>query len=227
LKCAKKESAGVDPFEPESPNVIVCEGWQDASLISGLLEHLRITNCDVTYPTKAEGANGRSGIENTVYLLSGRAGSVSGVLVVGDADDNPAASFKELVKAFCDPFKPPDEPFTVHIGRKKTTGIYLLPGKGKTGALEHLFLEAIALINPTGMHCIEELQTCANTTTDWSSNKLAKMKLACYVATHCKNDPCCSPAYLWSSKNRVFDLANMAFKELGDFLLEFSAAVLT
>lgn len=223
MKCANKESAGAPLFEPESPNVIICEGWQDASLICALLEHLDISNCDVTYPTKAEGANGKTGIKNSLYLLSAHARTLNGVLVIGDADGNPELTFQELCDAFCDPFKPPPQAHKLHSGKHHKTAIYLIPGKGKTGALEHLLLEAVNNVNATGVHCIEQFRACVGTTADWSANKLAKMRLACYVASHCKNDPCCSPAYLWSSKNKLFDLSNTAFEELSEFLLSFSS----
>jgi hypothetical protein len=58
---------------------------------------------------------------------------------------------------------------------------------------------------------------------NWSANKQAKMKLACYIATQCKNDPCCSPAFIWATKNKVLEIANPVFKELSDLLAEFAA----
>jgi hypothetical protein len=200
----------------------VCEGWQDASFICGLLKQLDITNCDVTYPTKIEGGNGKEAINKVVGLLAGRAASLSGVAVIGDADPDPAESFKELCKGFSAPFKAPPQCFAVHQGRRHRTAVFLIPGNGKTGALEHLFLEAITLAKPTALDCVNAYRDCAQTTTDWSENKIGKMRLAAYVAAHCKNDPCCSPAFLWTSKNQVFDIASPAFQEVRDFLIAFT-----
>ena len=96
-------------------------------------------------------------------------------------DDDPDSSFKDVVQAFVDPFKPPPTGFVVHKTKKYKTGVFLAPGKGKTGALEHLLLEAATLANPDALKCREDFRHCVKTTTDWSSNKQAKMKLACYI----------------------------------------------
>lgn len=222
MKCAEKELPGAPPFEPESPYVIVCEGWQDASFVCGLLRHLGITNCDVTYPTKIDGGNGKEGINKVVGLLAGRAASLSGVAVIGDADTDPDESFKNLCTGFVSPFKAPSVCFSVLQGKRHRTAVFLIPGKGKTGTLEHLFLEAIILANSTALDCVDKYRDCTQTTTDWSENKIGKMRLAAYVAAHCKNDPCCSPAFLWTSKNHVFDIASPAFNEVCEFLREFT-----
>jgi hypothetical protein len=222
LKCAEKEVAGGPPFDPESPFVIVCEGWQDASLVCGLLASLGITNCDVTYPTKTDGGNGKDAINKVVSLLVGRASDLNGIAVIADADPKPEDSFRTVCSSFAKPFEPPPKCFDIHQGRKHRTAVYLIPGRGKTGALEHLFLDAITGANPNALHCIDAYRDCTQSTADWSENKIGKMRLAAYVAAYCKNDPCCSPAFLWSSKNRILDLANPMFDELKGFLTEFT-----
>lgn len=222
MKCAEKEVPGAPPFEPESPYVIVCEGWQDASFICALLDDLGITNCDVTYPTKKNGGNGKEAISKVVGLLAGRAADLKGVAVIGDADPDPVKSFTELCKGFTAPLHAPPQSFAVHHGKRHRAAIFLIPGQGKTGALEHLFLEAITLANPTALDCVNDYRICTQTTANWSENKVAKMRLAAYVAAHCHNDPCCSPAFLWTSKNQIFDIASPAFQELRDFLVEFT-----
>jgi hypothetical protein len=223
LKCDEKEAQGAKPFEPESPYVIVCEGFQDMAFVCALLKYHGISNCDVTYPKKTDGGNGQTGIKNVVSLLAGRAAELSGVFIVADADEDPAASFKEVAKAFVDPFKPPESGFTIHKTKKHRTGVFLIPGNGRSGALENLLLEAAITTNPNAMHCIEEFQRCCNTITDWPASKQAKMKFACYIASQCKNDPCCSPAYIWASKNKVLDIASPVFGELVALLKEFAA----
>jgi hypothetical protein len=225
LKCAEKEVAGAPPFEPESPFVIVCEGWQDASFVCALLERLGVTNCDVTYPKKSDGGNGKDAIKKMVLLLAGRKPVLSGLAVIADADSTPEDSFKGICESFSAPYKPPPNCFEMHEHKETRTAIFLIPGRNKTGALEHLFLDAIQAVNPDGLRCVDALRECAQVTREWSENKIGKMRLAAYVATNCKNDPCCSPAYLWSSKNMVFEISNPVFKELSDFLEAFTAEV--
>lgn len=84
MKCDDKETLGGKPFEPESPFVVVCEGFHEMALVCALLRHLDISNCDVTYPKKQDGANGKTGIKNLMALLAGRSSSLNGVFVVAD-----------------------------------------------------------------------------------------------------------------------------------------------
>jgi hypothetical protein len=222
LKCAEKEIPGAPPFEPESPYVIVCEGWQDASFVCALLKDLGITNCDVTYPRKSDGGNGKDAIAKVLTLLAGRASAIEGIAVIGDADVNLANSFAEVCNGFPQPFVAPTQCFTVADGKKHRTGVFLIPGDNKTGTLEHLFIEAITLANPTALNCVETYRNCTATTTNWTDNKIGKMRLAAYVAAHCEDDPCCSPAYMWTSKKQVFQISSPAFQELRDFLVTFT-----
>lgn len=203
-------------FEPESPFVIVCEGFHEGSLVCELLKHLKITNCDVTFPKK----NGRSGIAEVVGLLAGRAWDLhlKRVFIVADAETNAGTSFTDMCKAFVFPFRAPKTPFTVRQDKHFRTGIFILPGAGKNGALEHLLLDAAKEKTPEHLKCIETFEECVGTTGGWSENKKAKLRLACYVATHCQNDPCCGTGFIWRSDNVMLDIASGVFKELGDFL---------
>jgi hypothetical protein len=142
--------------------------------------------------------------------------------VIADADPDPQKSFKDVCGGFSHPFKAPAQCFVVSDGKHHRTAVFLIPGNGKTGTLEHLFLEAITLANPTALGCVDAYRTCTNTTGQWSENKIGKMCLATYVAAHCENDPCCSPAFLWTSKNQVFLISSPAFQELTDFLVAFT-----
>lgn len=224
MKCDEKEVAAIKPFEPESPYVIVCEGFHDMSLVCRLLKRMGITNCDVTYPKKTDGGNGKDAIAQYVSLLAGRAADLQGLLVVTDADDDAAKAFKEITPAFVKPFPPPPKPFEVHKDRHMRSAVFLTPGKGKTGALEDLLLDIAVATDANGLTCVDALKTCAAPTmTGWSANKQAKMRLACYIATHCEKEPCCSPAFVWSSKYKVFDIKSPILTELADFLVSFSA----
>jgi hypothetical protein len=223
LKCDSKESGGSALFEPESPYIIVCEGFHDMALVCALLGHLNITNCDVTYPKKVDGGNGKEAINAVVKLLAGRADDISGILVVADADESPTASFEKLSTAFVEPLRPPPTSFSIHQTRQHRTGIFLSPGAGKTGELEHLLLEAVKAEDADALKCIEDFENCCGTTKDWAENKRAKMRLACYIASHCQNDPCCSPAFIWTRKNKVIDIGSPAFQELANCLIDFTS----
>jgi hypothetical protein len=214
LKCDEKAAKSENAFEPESPFVIVCEGFHERSLTCALLVRLGITNCDVTFPKHS----GKSGIKDVVALLAGREEALKGVFIVADADTNAQESFKMLCKAYASPFPEPLSAFTVHQGKKHRTGIFLMPGKGKTGALEHLLLEAVKEKSPQALECIENFENCVATTEMWTENKKAKMRFACYVATHCKNDPSCGTGFIWTTKNLMLEINSPVFEELCEFL---------
>jgi hypothetical protein len=227
LKCDEKEFKRDKAFEPESPYVIVCEGFQDSGLICALLRQLNITNCDVTYPKKRrDGANGKDAIFKVLEVVSQQkvgGESLRGIAVVRDADEDPEASFKETAAGFPAPYVAPKEGFTIEQAKYRT-GIFLIPGKGKRGTLEHLLLDAVAAKNPPVVECVNKLETCASWRIDWSSNKNAKMKMHSVVASFCKDDPGCSLGFIWSKKaDNPMDIASPVFKELEDFLRAFSA----
>ena len=70
MKCDEKEKTRDEPFKPESPFVIVCEGFHEAGFVCALLRHLGIDNCDVTFPKqKRDGAEGESGILEWTPIL--------------------------------------------------------------------------------------------------------------------------------------------------------------
>ncbi len=222
MKCDEKEAKREKPFEPESPYVIVCEGFQDSGLICALLRHLKITNCDVTFPKKRrDGANGKDAIFAILKLLSGF--KPEGLAVIRDADENSDDSFKETAAGFPTPYGAPRTAFTVEKAKHRT-GIFLLPGRGKIGTLENLLLDAVAAKTPPVIDCINQLEHCANWRAGWGNNKNAKMKMHCAVASFCKDDPGCSLGFIWSKgADNPMDISSPIFKELADFLREFSA----
>lgn len=227
MKCDDKEEVRPAPFKPENQFVIVCEGFQDGGFFCALLEHLKITNCDVTFPKKKrDGANGKEGIPEMVRLLS-EVETINGIAIMRDADEDDADSFKEAQSAFTGKFVAPKSPFVADRGKHKTTAVFLIPGKGQLGALETLLLKAVFSSHPEFATCMKSLETCHKITEDWSEKKKAKMRMQCVIASFCKNDPGCSLGFIWKKgKDNPIDLASDAFQELGNFLLDFTSAPL-
>jgi hypothetical protein len=226
LKCDEKESVRPAPFKPTSPLVIVCEGFQDAGFVCALLRHLKIDNCDVTYPKKRrDGANGNSGIPAMVQLLSAEP-IVNGIALLWDADLNADDSFRDACAAFVAPFHAPKNKFSVETHKDRSTGIFMMPGDGQTGTLEHLLLKAVLAKHPDLSQCVENFGNCYPRGANWAANKKAKRDMHCVVAAFCEDDPGCSLGFIWHKKqDNPIDLANPAFKELSDFLAAFSAAI--
>jgi len=224
LKCDKKEESTMSPFEPESPYVIVCEGFQDVGLVCHLLKHLKIHNCDVTYPKKSDGGNGKDQIGAVIKLLAGSKKPATGILVIADADEDPKKSFA-AVCAVLDKYPVPSSAFTTAQKGSLRSGVFLLPGAGKKGALEHLLLDVVRNENPGIIACVEEFRRCTVGPTPWSDNDDAKMKMQCVVAATCEKNPTCSLAWVWDPKYKTIPIRidSPILKELSDFLIAFSS----
>lgn len=221
MKCDKKESYRKDSFEPESPYVIVCEGFQDVGLICELLKHLSIVNCDVTYPKRSEGGNGKEAIGIALSLLAGRP-EVEGVLVVADSDSNQAQAFADVCSVL-GRFPAPPKAFSVLKHKAMRTGVFLLPGEGRTGALEHLLLEVVRGERPDIITQVETYRTDTEGARPWPDNKNAKMKMQCIIAATCKRNPYCSLAWVWEHDTIPLRIDSPVLKELSDFLVDFAS----
>jgi hypothetical protein len=218
LKCDELGKRRIENFDPESPRVIVCEGLHDSGFICALLKHLRIQNCDVTFPKKKEG---KDGIADMVRLLS-QESTVTGIAVIRDADTDANDAFATACEGYEKPFDPPQQPFVVARG-KKTTGIFLMPGRNRTGALEHLLLDAIFATHQALADCIQALDACNDRSRDWSENQKAKMKMQCAIACFCQDNPSSSLGFIWSKGvDNPLDIASPLFGEIGQFLTDFS-----
>jgi hypothetical protein len=218
LKCDELGARRAGNFEPESPFVVVCEGFQDSGFICALLKHLHIENCDVTFPKKKMG---KSGISEMVRLLVAESG-VKGIAIVRDADGDPDGSFAEARDAFVDPFEKPKESCVIHRGKHRISAVFLIPGKTKKGTLEHLLFEAVSASHADVAKCVKDLEACARNMAAWDENKKAKMRMQSAIASFCEDDPGCSLGFIWHKKaDNPIEIASPCFKELADFLAEF------
>jgi hypothetical protein len=226
LRCDESEGRPDKLFVRESPFVVVAEGFHDVRFICNLLRSLKIENCDVTYPKKIpDGGNGKDKIGAVLRGLAARASGLEGILIVQDADRDPAASFAEAQAAFKfdgAPFKPPSAAFAVQPGKIKTA-VYLIPGPERTGTLEHLLFDAAADNNPDAAACIRELCLCSKLEQrNLNENDKAKLKLATMIATCC-DDPITSLAWVWSKGGNPIPINSPHFKELAEFLAAFTS----
>jgi len=226
LRCDEGESTVKVSFLRESPFIIVCEGFHDVCFICNLLRHLRITNCDVTFPKKIEhGGNGKDRITSVLKGLAGRIAGLEGVMVLWDADADANASFAEAAKSFLfqnSPFIPPPTPFAIHPGTIKTA-VFLTPGTGRTGTLEHLMLDAANDHNRVLQGCIDQLCLCSSfAQRGLSDNDEAKAKLAIMVAASC-DEPTCSLAWIWNKRGNPVPIDSARFTELSDFIRLFTS----
>jgi hypothetical protein len=226
LKCDEKEKVREKPFKPESPLVIVGEGFQDAGFICALLRHLKIENCDVTFPKKKrDRANGKDGMVEMAKLMV-QVPSLKGIALIRDADDKPSKAFEDSCAAFETPYRAPEKPFVVEKNKKDlSSGVFLIPGNGRTGTLKHLLLEAVFANHKDLEKCVLNFEACSTNTASWADNKKAKMKMQSVIASFCEDDPGCSLGFIWhKGVDNPIDIGNPVFSELSDFLRAFSAS---
>jgi len=100
-------------------------------------------------------------------------------------------------------------------------GTYIIPGQGRDGTLEHLLLESI---EEPKRACVDHFIDCVGVPNDLTANELAKMKMSSLAGASCHKNPWASVAYMFSDKGNPVSVDNACFKELADFLTDFSTA---
>ncbi len=214
------------PISINSPFHVVCEGNTDKAFLEHLIEHLGLQDFKVGTPERV-GAHGVSGFRKYLLAIETSSGParLRGLLVVADADDDPAQRFNEvraaLARIGCDV----PEPFTPRRVDSKnlTVGVFLMPGRGRPGTLEHLLLDAVFEHRPELERCVNEFQECLNGPAAWPENKRAKMQLHALIAGCCEEEPSTNLATLWSKRGNPVPLASARFNELVETLRYFAA----
>jgi hypothetical protein len=208
---------------------VVCEGYGDVCFVNNILGFRHIANCDIGCPSVAGGTGtGRDAIP--AYLKSvqtavqlGKA-NLQGLLVVADADGDATVSFNLMATALQDAnFPAPTTPFSVQ-GTPFRVGIFLIPGTGKTGCLEHILWDATIQGTPALAKCVDDFSVCTGGRIAAApSNNKAKMRMSAVVAAHCTDNPWASPALMWSDAGNPVPINSSRFTEIGDFLTLFTA----
>jgi hypothetical protein len=212
------------PLKRTSPYVIVCEGLADAGFVSALLVHKKIADFEVGCPSpKIGGGQGKDRIAKYLEALAADPKGLRGVLVVVDTDTSATKVFGQMVRALkaVSPLLPiPKKPFTVE-GVNPRSAVFLMPGKGKKGTLEHLLLDAVFAKNPKLKTCVEKFEQCTGKVKYWPRNKKAKARATALTATHCKSNPASSLAWIWADKGNPIPIGSTHFDALSTFLTDF------
>jgi hypothetical protein len=210
-----------------SPFFIACEGMSDARLIDELLQHLGIENCRVGCPSRdSVGGEGKDSLPkylaNVQNVLQQRNTALEGILVIADADDSRETSFTAVKKAlqFAE-FPVPLKPFSIEE-LKPRAAVYLIPGEGRDGTLEHILLEAAFAKNNKLEGCINTFLECIGNV-DCTPNKDAKMRMSSLIGATCQDNPWASAAVIWSETHNPVPIDSPSFDHLSDFLRRFSA----
>jgi len=207
--------------------IVACEGMGDARFLCKLLEHAGVENCGVGCPSD-ESAEGSGFSQLPSYLkaisqASMREGTnFRGVAVVVDADDDPMTRFTTIASALeAASFPRPSKPFGIESSRTRSA-VYLIPGEGRNGTLEALFLEAIFRRAPVLEKCVNDFANCTGLIPAATENQRAKMKMSALAAAHCARNPWTSLGLIWSQENNPIPIESETFQPLADFLKAFT-----
>jgi Protein of unknown function (DUF3226) len=216
------------PLSFEGPVYVVCEGNSDRGFLEHLIDSRQLAGFTVGYPTsETAGADGVSGIRKLLLAIdtSSDRPKLKGLLVIVDADENPAQRFAEIRGALaamgCD-IREPFAPRRVE-GKNLTVEVFLMPGRGRKGTLEHLLLDGVFERNRQLESCVNGFRDCLKGPAAWPDNKQAKMRLHALIAGCCEEEPSTNLATLWNKKGNPIPLASAKFDELVETLRAFAA----
>ncbi len=211
------------------PFFIVTEGMGDARLIDEILQFRGITNCSVGCPSRESSKNKTGKDAFPDYLASiqtarTRVNSVTlrGILVIGDADTDADVAFGAIRDALNDAIFPtPDRSFSIQEIATFRVAVYLLPGQGRTGTLEHLLLEAALLKKPELEKCLDDFSDCTGALRSAKQNKQAKMRMSVLAGAFCEDNPWCSAHTMWSDVKNPVPIDTTCFDHLSAFITDF------
>jgi hypothetical protein len=212
------------------PFFIATEGMGDARFVDELLKFKGITNCSVGCPSweSSKGKTGKDAFSDYFAAIQTARRRVSstpmlGLLVIADADMNADKAFggirTDLGLAM---FPVPENPFSIE-GNGFRMAVYLLPGEGKTGTLEHLLLDAAFAKTASLQKCLDDFSTCTGALRSSKPNKLAKMRMSALAAAFCEDNPWCSANTMWSDDKNPVPIHSACFSHIGDFLTRFAS----
>jgi hypothetical protein len=214
--------------EIPTPFVAVCEGYGDARFIDAILEFKGITKCSVGCPSAKGGSGtGRTAIPKYLKglktLVQKNHTILRGILVVVDADTDANGSFNFALEALQSAeFPAPSKAFSVE-GDPLRVAVFLIPGEGRTGTLEHILWDAAIKRDVALEKCVEDFSACTGGhIIAASDNQQAKMRVSAIVAAHCEDNPWASPGLLWSDKGNPIPISSECFKHISDFLVAFT-----
>jgi len=119
-------------------------------------------------------------------------------------------------------FPTPKDPFRIEETDLRVA-VYLMPGEGKTGTLEHLLLDAVFAKTENLLDCLDKFSTCTGALRSAKPNQLAKMRMSVLAAAFCEDNPWCSANTMWSDDNNPVPINSTCFDDIGNFLTKFTS----
>jgi hypothetical protein len=205
--CGGTGFAATRKLEFVKPKLLLVEGRDDERFFTAFLKKKNINNIHI------EIYEGKENLPTVLKSLHVRPGysTLTSVAIVRDADEEKGEIVFEKIKIL---LKKTDlsipQNFAEFTHQNPRIGIFVLPGKNKTGELEDILLESISnspLMEPvkTFISSIKELN---------SIKKIAKSHLYAWLSSQNPPDLRLGQA----ANNGLFDFNHLAFDELADFI---------
>jgi hypothetical protein len=145
---------------------------------------------------------------------------IRGVLIAVDAKDSASGTFqllrKQIEKAGLFAVPNAESEVAGTSDSHPRIAVILLPGDGKPGSLETLYVKALSARFRSAARCVEEFLECRNIRVRvWNQEKQAKARLQWLVAATNEDDPSKSAGYLlaWKRKDEkpIIDMKQKCF----------------
>jgi len=215
--------------------VLLCEGQADGAVFECLILDRRLPPFHVTWPRKEEdiptttyGKGGfRSFLQGMPAATSYR--DTTALLVVGDADNNPDKSFRELRGQIPaeDGYGVPDHPREATRGSNGiAVAVLMVPWDDEPGCIESVCLQAMYDRWPEERACLETFSDCMRTNGWQNICHRDKMRLRALFCSICEDDPYWGLAQAWNTRNRARNLVPLnhnAFNRIAELLRDFGA----
>lgn len=210
------------------PWLLLCEGKADLVVLERLAkiacvdEKVKITHPIIDHAIGKSGGRTAFGEYLKSIVVSPDFPNIRAILIVSDSDFDLDKSFKEVcVQLKNEKFPVPDKPGTIvhDVGMPKVC-VLMIP-IGTRGNLETMCIEAgYSKCNIKGA-----LDTYIDNTPakDWPDEKLSKMRMQCFLAAICKENPNTTLAGVWRYKNDCIPCDHDVFKDIVSFLSDFEA----
>lgn len=222
-------------FEFKNPFVMLGEGVADNAFFQRLCEKRSLPKFDFPFPDRIRGKEGKTlgGKDSFGEMLQhiepiqALNPSRYGIVIAIDCGDNVQKAFKHVAKqvettGFYPCPKKPNE-ITRPNDRSKhmpPLALMLIPGEGKTGALETLCVEFLRKRHEKNATCLDQYLACLDQNGveigGWGAEKRGKAEMQCLIATTNRDDP--NKSARFAIEAGLIEVCNPVFDEIATTL---------
>jgi hypothetical protein len=212
----------------EHDGVLIGEGIADYRLYEALIEKRDLAKFDMPFwkrdPMWSVSKYGKmlSEIVASMKLVSEYKGQINRVVLVLDACDDPARSFKDIAEVIenTGSFAAPSEPGRLGDRRDgfPPVMVVLVP-HDRRGGLETLCRDYLGLTDPEIRRCVDEFFACrGGLLPSWTTEKRDKAWVAAWQAVSNHDDPTKSLQHAFGGDNPLIDVKHEIFDHLARLL---------